>query len=154
MKKNLNVIQINGLRGLLISGMIVACLCAGFVVFPGWVFMHLWNYSFKYLNAQYMLTVPNIGLIQGILLWGMIAVTYFTFRKNKFIVCVKTPQGLSDEELKSVFADLKDQAKEEMIIKSMLKAREAELKLKSEQSDEMLKDEQSSSDEDKQHLDI
>lgn len=152
MKKNFNVIQINGIRGIIISLMVVACLAAGFVAFPGWICMHIWNFSFKYINAQYMLTIPQISIVQGVLLWGMIAVSYFTFRKNKFIVCVKTPQGLSDEELRSVFADLKDQAKEEMIIKSMLKAREAELKLKDES--DKLSDDNTASNEDKEHLDI
>ena len=132
MKKNLNVIQINGIRGLIMTGMIGCCLAAGFIVFPGWVFMHIWNHSIAWINAQYLTTVPSIGLIQGILLWGIVVASYFTFRKNRLIVCLKAPQGLTEEELKSVFEDMKDQAKEEMIIKSMLKAREAELKLKSD----------------------
>ena len=37
---------------------------------------------------------------------------------------------MSDEELKSVFADIKKQAQEDKIIQAMIQAREAELKIK------------------------
>ena len=43
MKNNLNVIQIRGLRGLIFAVMIGCCLVAGFVVFPGWLCMQIWN---------------------------------------------------------------------------------------------------------------
>lgn len=125
MKHNMNVIEIRGIRGLIITGGAICCLAVGFIGFPGWVLMHLWNYF-----ASFSLNVPAIGIIQGILLWGIAIASYFAFKKDKFIVCFKTPQGLSEEELKSVFADLKDSTKEDLILKSMLKARETELKLK------------------------
>lgn len=125
MKKNLNVIQIKGVRGLLMLLFVGSCLFAGFAVFPGWVAMHLWNYMANYGGG-----VPSIGLLQGILLWGIIVAAYFTFRKERIVVCVKSPQGLDEEELKAVFANLKKQAGEDKIIQSMIKAREAELKIK------------------------
>ena len=46
---------------------------------------------------------------------------------------MKSPQGLSEEELKSVFADIKKQSLEDPILKAMLKAREAELKYKAQE---------------------
>ena len=46
---------------------------------------------------------------------------------------MKSPQGLSEEELKAVFADMKRQAKEDPILQAMMKAREAELKYKLQQ---------------------
>lgn len=123
MKKNLNIIKINGLRGLLFAGMVVCCLAAGFIAFPGYVAMHIWNFIAP------SLTLPLIGLFQGVLLWAIVVASYLTFRKNKLVVCIKTPQGLSEEELKEVFADMKKQAKEDPILQAMLKAREAELKV-------------------------
>ena len=110
---------------MLLAGFVLSCLSAGFIVFPGWVGMHLWNYLATSFNV-----LPMIGLIQGILLWGILAVSYFIFRKEKVVVCMKTPQGLTDEELKAVFADMKKQSLEEPILQAMLKAREAELKYK------------------------
>lgn len=128
MKKNLNVIQIKGIKGLVIAGLVVCCLAAGFIAFPGWVGMHVWNYL-----ASYIETIPSIGLFQGILLWGIIIASYFTFRKEKVVVCLKSPQGLSEEELKAVFADMKKQSLEDPILHAMMKAREAELKYKAQQ---------------------
>ena len=128
MKKNLNVIQIKGVRGLILAGFVLCCLGAGFIVFPGWVGMHLWNYLATCSNA-----LPTIGLLQGILLWGILAVSYFIFRKEKVVVCMKTPQGLTEDELKAVFADMKKQSLEEPILQAMMKAREAELKYKAQQ---------------------
>lgn len=136
MKKNFNVIQVKGIRGILILGMIACCLFAGFIVFPGWVAMNLWN-----LLAKQLIQMPLIGLIQGTLLWGIIIASYFTFRKERLVVCMKAPQGLSDEELKAVFADIKKQAQDDKIIQTMLKAREAELKLKENDSKDTTKTE-------------
>lgn len=119
----MNIIKINGLRGILFAGMVVSCLAAGFIVFPGYVAMHIWNL----VVASF--TVPQIGLVQGILLWGIIVATYLIFRKNKVVVCIRTPQGLSEEELKEVFADMKKQSQVDPVLQSMLKAREAELKI-------------------------
>lgn len=135
MKKNFNVIQIKGIRGLIIAGFVVTCLAAGFIVFPGWVGMHIWNF---FVSSS--LAVPTIGLIQGVLLWGIITTLYFLFRKEKVVVCMKSPQGLSDEELKSVFADMKKQSLEDPILQAMLKAREAELKYKEQQELEQKED--------------
>ncbi len=124
MRKNLNVIQIRGIKGLFVAGMIVCCLAAGFIVFPGWVWMHIWNFG-----ASYISNLPSIGLIQGILLWGIILAAYFTFRREKIVVCVRSPKGLSEDELKTVFADIKKQAQDDPVLQAMMKAREAELKI-------------------------
>lgn len=129
MKKNLNIIKINGLRGLIIAIMVVCCLATGFIAFPGYVAMHIWNFSAPFFN------LPQIGLFQGVLLWGIVVAAYFTFRKNKMIVCIKTPQGLSEDELKEVFADMKKQAKTDPVLQAMLKARETELQVKKHDED-------------------
>lgn len=123
--KKMNVIQIKGVRGLILAGFVVSCLIAGFIAFPGLVSMYVWNYI-----ASFSLAVPTIGLFQGILLWGILLASYFIFRKERVIVCMKSPQGLSEEELKSVFANVKRQSLEDPILQAMLKAREAELKYK------------------------
>ena len=95
MKKNLNVIQIKGVKGLIMLVMVGCCLVAGFIVFPGWVAMNIWNVLASLVN-----NAPSIGIIQGVLLWGIIVASYFTFRKERVVVCMKTPQGLNEEELK------------------------------------------------------
>lgn len=130
MKKNLNVIQIKGVKGLIMLVMVGCCLAAGFIVFPGWVAMNIWNVLASLVN-----NAPSIGIIQGVLLWGIIVASYFTFRKERVVVCMKTPQGLNEEELKAVFADIKKQTQDDKIIQAMLKARETELKLNEKEED-------------------
>lgn len=141
MKKNLNVIQIKGVRGLIIAGFVVCCLVAGFIAFPGWLSMLIWNYTSGYITI-----IPTIGMLQGVLLWGILLIAYFTFRKEKVVVCMKTPQGLSDEELKAVFSDIKKQSLEDPILQAMMKAREAELKYKAQQELENKEDDPVSAD--------
>ena len=130
MKKNLNVIQLKGVKGLIMLVMVGCCLVAGFIVFPGWVAMNIWNVLASLVN-----NAPSIGIIQGVLLWGIIVASYFTFRKERVVVCMKTPQGLNEEELKAVFADIKKQTQDDKIIQAMLKARETELKLNEKEED-------------------
>ena len=130
MKKNLNVIQIKGVKGLIMLVMVGCCLVAGFIVFPGWVAMNIWNVLASLVN-----NAPSIGIIQGVLLWGIIVASYFTFRKERVVVCMKTPQGLNEEELKAVFADIKKQTQDDKIIQAMLKARETAVKLNEKEED-------------------
>lgn len=125
MKKNLNIIQIKGIRGLIMVALIGSCLIAGFVAFPGLVMMRIWNYL-----ASFSLQIPSIGMLQGVLLWGILFVCYLTFRKERLIICTRASEGLSEEELKSVFANIKKQAEDDKFLQTMLKAREAELKIK------------------------
>lgn len=126
--KKMNVIQIKGVRGLMLAGFVISCLIAGFIVFPGLVAMYAWNYV-----TSFSLSVPTIGLFQGVLLWGILLASYFIFRKERVIVCMKSPQGLSEEELKSVFANVKKHSLEDPILQAMLRAREAELKYKAQE---------------------
>lgn len=125
MKRNLNVIQIKGVRGIIMAIFVILCLAAGFIVFPGWMWMNIWNFVASYIN-----NLPAIGIIQGVLLWGILAASYFIFRKEKVVVCMKAPQGLSDEELKTVFADIKRNAELDPVFQAMMRARENELNLK------------------------
>ena len=43
---------------------------------------------------------------------------------------------MNEDELKAVFADIKKQSIEDPILQAMLKAREAELKIKAQESEE------------------
>ncbi len=103
MKKNggLKVIQINGFRGLLLAGFIVSCLIAGFVAFPALMSMCLWN-----ALAVKISSVPSISFIGGLLLWGIIVISFMIFNKKKFIVSFKAPNpNITDEELKQVISN-------------------------------------------------
>ncbi len=102
MRKNLRVIQINGFRGICLALAILACLIAGFIVFPGLVVMTAWNF----ISAKTML-IPALGIIQGVLLWGIMVVSYMIIKKRHVMVSFKTPTELSDEELDEVMERIK-----------------------------------------------
>ena len=93
----MKIFQINGFRGLIMTAFIVCCLFAGFVIFPGVVAMHLWN---KYLVN--LLSFPTLNLFQGVLLWGITAVSYFIISNGRLPVSFETPDTLSDAELNMI----------------------------------------------------
>lgn len=93
----MKVIQINGFRGILMATFVAACLFVGFVVFPGDVIMHLWN---KYLVA--LAGFPVVNLFQGILLWGICAVSYYIVVKGNLPLAFGAPDNLSDAELNMI----------------------------------------------------
>jgi hypothetical protein len=105
MKKNnhLKIIQINGLRGLLLTFFIISCVIAGFVGFPALLTMHTWNF-FAAKTAM-----PLITIYEGLLLWAIIVLGVILFGKRKLIVSFNTSQELTDEEVGNVISRVKAQ---------------------------------------------
>ena len=128
MRRNAKIIQINGFRGLLTALFIITCLAAGFIAFPGFVAMNIWNY-FAGSN------VPQINLYQGILLWAIIFLTYFIATKQRVAVSFATPKELNEEELKTLMERVKMQSQARMINKMILKNLEENEKISQNASD-------------------
>ncbi len=128
MRRNARIIQINGFRGLLTALFIITCLAAGFIAFPGFVAMNIWNY-FAGSN------VPQINLYQGILLWAIIFLTYFIATKQRVAVSFATPKELNEEELKTLMERVKMQSQARMINKMILKNLEENEKISQNASD-------------------
>ncbi|MCR5265565.1 MAG: hypothetical protein K6E29_03115 [Cyanobacteria bacterium RUI128] len=127
MKKNFNVIQINGFKGILLLIGAAMCLAAGFIAFPGFVMKTLWN-----ILASYTSVIPPIGIIQGVLLWGIIVVSYFAFRKKGYFVEFKSADDLSREEMDAVIQRIRMERQSDIIAKSILRAKELEEKARKE----------------------
>lgn len=113
MKKNLKVIQINGFRGLFLTLFIISCLIAGFIAFPSFLAMGIWNYL-----AVKTYSFPSITFWQGVLLWAIITLSIFAFNKKKFIVSFNSQQELNEDEVKAVISKIKTQALTQQMIKS------------------------------------
>ena len=128
MRRNARIIQINGFRGLLTALFIITCLAAGFIAFPGFVAMNIWNY-FAGSN------VPQINLYQGILLWAIIFLTYFIATKQRVAVSFASPRELNEEELKTLMERVKMQSQARMINKMILKNLEENDKISQNASD-------------------
>lgn len=118
----MKVIQINGIKGLITAVFIGVCLFAGFVLFPGYTAMTLWN---KYLVSGFMF--PTLNLLQGVLLWAIAAITFCIVSKQDLAVSLKSSPDLTDEELNSIIKSAKANAQMKMMSKIMSKSDKFEL---------------------------
>ncbi len=132
MKKNFNVIQINGIRGLIMAGGIVACLFAGFVMFPGMVMKTVWNFISANVGV-----IPQIATLQGVLLWGIVVVSYFAFRRKGFMVEFKSADDLSRDEMDEVMQRIRMERQSDILAKALMNAK----KMEEEAKEELKKDE-------------
>ena len=132
MKKNFNVIQINGIKGLIMAGGIVACLFAGFVMFPGMVMKTVWNIISSSIGI-----IPQIATLQGVLLWGIVVVSYFAFRRKGFMVEFKSADDLSRDEMDEVMQRMRMERQSDILTKALMNAK----KMEDEAKKELKKDE-------------
>ena len=117
MKKGPKIIQISGIRGLVLTAFAIVCLAAGFIVFPAKVAMHLWNYI-----ATTYLTIPTINLFQGLLLWAFIALSLFMLNNKKSIISMRQPMELSDDEMNILMQRIKMQKQAQKLNTMIIKA--------------------------------
>ena len=105
MRKNLRVVQINGVRGLLLTMFIISCLVAGFIAFPAFLTMNIWNYL-----AIKTGSFRSIGFFEATLLWAIITFSIYIFNKRKFIVSFNAQQELTEDEVKEVVSKIQSQS--------------------------------------------
>ena len=106
MKKNARVIEISGITGLLFLLFTIICLFVGFVVFPGYVSMTMWNK----LVAPYGL--PVIRLYQGMLLWVIIALGIYLSNGGKSPIAFKSAAQLNEREIVDLMSRINEKAKQ------------------------------------------
>ena len=114
MKRNAKIIQISGIKGLITALFVVTCLAAGFVAFPGFVAMNIWNH---FAGSS----VPEINLYQGILLWAIVALVYFIANKQSFSVSFESPKELNEEEMNVLMERIRMQSQAKMLNQMMIK---------------------------------
>lgn len=102
-KNNVRVIQINGLRGLLLTFFIISCVVAGFVAFPAFLTMNAWNYFSTKSNS-----FPLINFPQGLLLWAIIVICAFVLNKKRFIVSFTAEEELSESQVQRITSKVKE----------------------------------------------
>ena len=115
MRKNAHIIQITGFRGILIAIFVVSCLVAGFIGFPAFVAMYAWNFAANYF------AIPTISIIQGLMLWSIVAITGFIINdRKKYLVAFSPKSQLNEEEMKEIMEKIK-QSKAQMINSMIMK---------------------------------
>lgn len=105
MDKKFNVIKITGLKGLFIAAFIVGCLIAGFLIFPGWVSMHIWNFTAGFFNQM-----PVMTLIHGILLWCIVALSLYALNQGDFAISFghSSPMPGNEERIKEILRQINE----------------------------------------------
>lgn len=117
MRKNARIIQISGLKGLIFVVFIVTCLVMGFVGFPGLVAMCLWN-----MASSAFLSIPQINIFQGVLLWVIIALSIYMLGGNRGAIALKRPTQLSESEIRDLMQRIKSQNQAKKINAMILKS--------------------------------
>lgn len=119
MKKRARVIQVSGLRGILMMLFIGVCLATGFVAFPAICAMKLWNYASNFAP------LPLINFYQGLMLWAITAITGFLINdKKKFVVELKAPQQLSEKDMQKLMERVKVQSQAQVLNSMIMKSAE------------------------------
>lgn len=91
MNKHFRIIDVNGFRGLTLFLFIVVCLLCGFIGFPGYLAMALWN------TLAPSIALPEINLLQGILLWAIVAFSIYMFSNHKVVIVMQSRKKLSKD---------------------------------------------------------
>lgn len=122
MQKGPKIIQISGVRGILLTIFITTCLTAGFVVFPAKVAQCIWNYV-----ATTYIAIPQINLIQGTLLWAMTALSIYLLNNRKFAISFQRPMELSDDEMKVLMDRIRMQKQAQKLNAMILKSNDIKI---------------------------
>lgn len=119
MRRNAHIIQISGFRGILMAIFVVSCLAAGFIAFPAYVAMSLWNYAANFIS------IPVIGLLQGLMLWAIVAIIGFLINdRKKYLVAFSPKTELSRQEVDKIMERVKLQRNAQILNSMILKSEE------------------------------
>jgi len=102
MRRNIKVVEINGLRGLLAVAFMVVCAGAGFIVFPAWALMSVWNFISN--NIYYL---PKMNLLHGFMPYAIFVLIYFATRKRKSFIGISSAD-LTQSHIAAIMKDLDD----------------------------------------------
>ncbi len=106
MNRNYKVIKINGFRGVLTAIFIIGCAAAGFIIFPGWVCMNIWN---AFVAKTFVF--PMMTLVHGSILWAIIALSIYALNNSRSLVGFSSHPTLSEEQIKDIMDRVKKTAK-------------------------------------------
>ena len=94
MKKTSKIIEISGISGLIMLLFSIVCLFVGFVLFPGYLAMSLWNKA-----SSGILGFPVLNIFQGVLLWVIVALGIYLARGAKSPIAFRTASQLDEREI-------------------------------------------------------
>ena len=119
MNSRFNLIQLSGLKGIFFILFIIGCAAAGFLIFPGWVCMHIWNYT-----MSFFVDMPAMTMLHGIILWCIIALITFQLNKKDFGISFKKVETPEERLRKIIEAKIKKE--EQLKIRELSEFKENE----------------------------
>lgn len=119
MNRRFNVIQLSGLKGIFFILFLIGCAAAGFLIFPGWVCMHIWNYA-----MSFFVDMPAMTMLHGIILWCIIALITFQLNKKDFGISFKKVETPEERLRKIIEAKIKKE--EQLKIRELSEFKENE----------------------------
>lgn len=137
MNRKFSVIKINGFKGLVLAIFCVGCLIAGFLIFPGWVCMNIWNYF-----AGFFMQAPVMSLVHGSLLWCIIALSIYALNKGDIAISFGSASAVqpSEEKLREVFKKINENnLKNIAVLKKHIDESSLNDKSESDNNDKLLK---------------
>ena len=105
MKKTSKIIEISGISGLIMLLFSIVCLFVGFVLFPGYLAMTLWNKA-----SSGILGFPVLNIFQGVLLWVIVALGIYLARGAKSPIAFRTASQLDEREIVDLMARIREKA--------------------------------------------
>lgn len=102
MKDKLKVIQIKGISGIILAVFIVGCALTGFLIFPAWCCMNIWN-----LIAE-TFYLPKMLLGHGVMLWLIIALIIYAINQQQKIIAFRNVPTVSDADIKKMLEQIKE----------------------------------------------
>ena len=108
MNRKIKVVEINGFKGMLVIAYAVICAVAGFVVFPAWMLMSLWN-----MLGTYVYHLPHMSLIHGFMLYAIFVLLYFATTSHKTCFGI-TSKTLSKSHISAMMKDIDDERKDNL----------------------------------------
>ena len=135
MRRNYNIIKISGLKGVFFAIFIVGCLIAGFLTFPGWVCMHIWNFV-----AGLFSSMPEMSLVHGILMWCIVALSVYALNQGNFSISfggapVSSP---SEERIKEILRQVHEKNSSIIPLDAVIKNETEELESENVSKDDII----------------
>ena len=95
MNKHGRIIEIRGFRGILTALFVLCCLVTGFTVFPGFLAMSAWNFI-----VPYVIDMPQMTLLHGVMLWAIVFLIWFAFNGKMPSFHFGCESTMNDEEIR------------------------------------------------------
>lgn len=103
MKKNIKVIEINGMRGIFVIVYGIICAAAGFILFPAWLLMSIWNWF-----SVYVYNLPHMNLVHGFMLYAVLVLLYFATGSYKTSLNISSP-NLNKSHIAAIMKDIDEE---------------------------------------------